>query len=105
MPPEQEVAIQVHIINLGDELDVGIGILYLRNCPFPKVEWHHEHHVASECIDSFGSPIAQDMEHFEPCGGDGGEVACAVAVVDPIVEFHSLIPVVARGECIEAVVA
>ncbi len=102
---EKEIPVKVDVVDFGYKQQVGESCLDLWYRPFPKFQRHHKHHVASECINPFGRPIPQYVQHFKPGRGDRGEMAAAIAVVNTIVEFYGLIPVVAGWECIETVVA
>ena len=68
---------------------------------------NHLCHVATESIDTFVCPKHQDMQHLVPSGWYlRGEVFhMSVHVVDAIVEFYSLVPVVSSRIGSEAVVA
>ena len=89
-------AIEVGIVDLSNEVDVRIGAFDLGNGIVPKLHRHHLDHVAAEGIHAFRSPEEQDVHHLVPSAGRGGKVlAASAAIVDAIVQFDGLIPVVA----------
>ena len=94
-----EIAIEPGIVDLADELDVGIVLANLRDDPPPELYRYHEHHVATKCIDTFGSPVEQHVEHLLPRVRHGCEVPYATGiVVNAVVQFHGFIPIItARG--------
>lgn len=102
---EDEVAIEMHVINLGDKPDVGIAVLDIGYGPLPELERHHKHHVTPEGVNAFRCPEAEYVEHLEPGVGYGVVVTAAVERVAAIVELHGLIPVVDAREGREAVIA
>ena len=90
-------AIESRVIDLGNEDSARIFLLDLRNHPVPEIDRHHEHHVATEAIDTLLAPVQQDIEHFGPSVRHRVEViVTATTVIDAIVELHGLIPVVLR---------
>ena len=94
------------VVYFGNEDDVGVLLLYNRYYPAPELEGDHLGHVAAEAVDALLGPEEEDVAHLEPGGGEGVEVgALALEVVDTVVELHGLVPVVARGVGVEAVVA
>ena len=104
----QIVAVLVRIIDLANELDVGIAELHLVGGPCPEGGGHHLGHVAAEGIHALLCPEEQDVGHLVPSVGNGIVVlrtSAGITVVDAIVQFHGLVPVVARRTVAEAVVA
>ena len=102
---EDIVAIDIHIIQLGNKLDFRIFLFHIRDCPFPKLHRHHMHHIATEAIHTLCRPKAQNVEHLQPSVGDRTEMGSTVTVVDAVVEFHSLIPIILSGKGIKTIVA
>ena len=100
------VVVFPRVVHLGNEDDVGIPLLDDGYHPAPELEGHHLGHVATEPVDTLLGPEEQDVAHLEPGGGEGVEVGAApVKVIDTVVELYGLVPVVACGVGIEAVVA
>ena len=105
MPPEDVVAINGGVVELGNECDVWMPLLDLRYGPVPELHGHHVGHVAAEAVDALLRPEEQNVEHLVPGGGDGGEVALASGVIYAIVQFYRLIPVVLARIWVKTVVA
>ncbi len=100
-----EVAVERHVVYLGDEHYMGIAFAYVGYYPLPEFKGHHVGHVASETVNSHVAPVAQYGVHVVPCARYRVEMVGVVAVVDTVVELYSLVPVVLRRKCREAVVA
>ena len=92
MTTEDIVAIQLRIIHLGNENDIGILCLDLRNNPFPKLHGYHFCHVTTEAVYSLCRPIEQDVEHL-------------LVGIGAIVQLDSFIPVVSSWPCREYIIA
>ena len=100
------MAVLTGIVDLANELDVGIGRLDLMGGIGPELGRHHLGHVATEGVDMLGGPEEQDVEHLLPRAWHGVEVAYATGkIVDAVVQLHRLVPVVTSGTVVEMVVA
>ena len=67
----QIVAVLVRIIDLADELYVGIAELHLVGGPCPEGGGHHLGHVAAEGIHALLCPEEQYVGHLVPSVGNG----------------------------------
>ena len=100
-----EVAVERHVVYLGDEHYMGIAFAYVGYYPLPEFKgtmWAMSHRKPST---PHVAPVAQYGVHVVPCARYRVEMVGVVAVVDTVVEFYSLVPVVLRRKCREAVVA
>ena len=98
----------LRIIDLADKLNLRIAELHLIRGPRPEGSGHHLGHVATECIHALLGPEEQDVGHLIPSVGYGVEVfrtSTGIAVINAVVEFHGLVPVVGRRTVGETVVA
>ena len=103
---EDIVAVFVGVINFGNEVNVRILLLHLRNSPSPELYGYHLCHVTAEAVDFLGSPEQQNVQHLLPSVGYRVEVSpTSVHVIYAIVQLHGFIPVVYARPCIETVVA
>ena len=68
------VAVLCRVVDLADELQLGVGEPYFVGCPCPEGSRHHLCHVAAERIDALGCPEKQYRGHLVPRVGDGAEV-------------------------------
>ena len=99
------VAVLGRIIHFANENLVGIGELHLVGGPQPEGGRHHLRHVATEAVDTLCSPEQQDVGHLAPRVGDGHEMSHTTCiVVDAVVQFDGLVPVVHAWGIVEAVV-
>ena len=105
MPIEDIVAINAHVVKLGNENQFWELLLDLRNHPVPELHRHHVRHVAAEAVHPHLRPVEQDVAHLVPRGRDGREMALTSGVVNAIVQLHRLIPVVNPGIRVETIVA
>ena len=80
-------------------------LLDLRYGPMPELQRHHEHHITSESVYSLGSPEPQDMQHLEPSIRNRVEMLGVVTIVDAVIQFYGVVPIVLPGECVEAIIA
>ena len=98
----------LRIIDLADKLNLRIAELHLIRGPRPEGSGHHLGHVATECIHALLGPEEQNVGHLIPSVGYGVEVfrtSTGIAVVNAVVEFHGLVPVVARGTIGKTIIA
>ena len=74
----------------------------------PECGRHHLSHIATESVNTHGCPIHQYIGHLAPCVGHWCEVlrtSTSIEIVNTIVEFDSLIPIVHTGRSIEMVIS
>lgn len=100
-----EVAVQPHIIYLGDKGHMREMLLDVGDSPLPELQRYHVDHVAAESIDTLGRPVAQDVEHLEPGVGYRREMVATVAVVHSVIKFYGIVPVAMARESGKAVIA
>ena len=100
------VAILSRVINLANKQHIRIAILDLIGSPAPESSWHHLGHIATEAIDTLRCPEQQDISHLIPRVGNRTEVPHpACIVVETIVKFYGLVPVVHARRIVETIVA
>ena len=99
------VVVFPRIVYFGNEDDMGVFLLDDRYHPAPELEGYHLGHIATETVNTLLGPEEEDVAHLEPGGGEGVEVgASTLAVVDTVVELYGLVPVVACGVSVKAVI-
>ena len=91
-----ECAVYVGLVYLANKYNAREFLFYLGNGPCPELNGCHLYHVATETIDTTACPVAQNLQHLDPCIGNGRELAVARTVVDTVIQFHGVVPVVAR---------
>ena len=69
MSVENVVPVFCRVVYFGNE-DNRIIFLDKRNRPFPKFNRDHFCHIASETVNLFACPEAEDVQHFIPRVGD-----------------------------------
>ena len=90
-----ERTVNMWLVNLTDEYYSRELLLDLCHSPVPELHRGHLHHVATEAVDTHCSPITENLEHLYPCIRNRREATVACAVVDTVVQLHSVVPVVA----------
>ena len=99
-------AIQPGVVALADELHLGILLLHLPYRPCEELHRHHLCHVHTEGIHFLARPEEQDIAHLHPCVRNRRKLLLAAALIEhAVVQFHRLVPVIARRMCREAVVS
>ena len=90
--------ISLRIVNLGNKNNFGMLRLHLRDSPTPELNRNHLCHVATETVDALRCPVLKDVEHHLPGARYWIEVrSTIVKIIDTIVEFNGLIPIVTCG--------
>ena len=99
------VAILSWVINLADKHDIRIAELDLISSPLPESCRHHLGHIATESVDALRGPEQQDISHLIPGVGNRIEVTNTTSiVVETIVKFNCLVPVVHTWGIMETIV-
>ncbi|OAV74815.1 hypothetical protein Barb7_01630 [Bacteroidales bacterium Barb7] len=105
LPRMDIVPVFIRIIDFGNEQNA-VPLLNLRDDPLPKLNGHHLRHIATEGINAFPRPEAENIQHFQPCIGQRVKVAgAAMDIINAVVQFDSLVPVISPRLGRKAVVA
>ena len=92
------------IVNFSDKANI-INLLHLRDHPVPEFNRNHFRHIAPETVHPFSRPEKQDIQHLRPCIGNRIEMrGTAVHIINTIIQFDRLIPIVLSGTGAEAIV-
>ena len=98
------ITIFCRIINFGNKANI-IHLFHLRDHPVPEFNRNHFRHVAPETVHPFSRPEKQDIQHLRPCIGNRIEMrGTAVHIINAIIQFDRLIPVVLSGTGTKAIV-